>query len=193
MYKCQVKRKPVVNVNVGEMQTETLFIGEEALGKYSPVARIENISGVHKLADLVKKFRFPVTVQLVYGRAPATNSTSSGSLTPRTTSSPITNNFSPILRLLKVYEEENVLAYPIGRESCLIQVPTRINLTLRKAQNLETLLNSSNYLKLILDECQALAPEYSDMIHNLPETPPELSSVSNNLNTGNNTTQFNST
>ena len=186
MYKCLVKRKPISKLNEDkiEMQTETLFIVEDALGKYSPVARIENISGVHKLADLVKKFRFPVTVQLVYGRAPATHN--SGSLNSKTTNStnPMTNNFSPILRLLKVYEEENVLAYPIGRDSCLIQIPTRINLILRKARNLNNLLDNSNYLKLILDECKILSPEYSDMIHNLPETPPELASDSNHLNTG---------
>lgn len=106
---------------------DTLYLPEDAQGKYSPVARIENISGVHKLVDLVKKFRFPVTVQLVYGRAPPdtvrSHSGSSGS-----------NGFSPILKLLKIYEEENVSAYPIGRENCLIQVPSRSKLSLVKVR-----------------------------------------------------------
>ena len=87
MFKCLVHRRPIGGqslLNSSEKQQKgnnkflreetilTLYLPEDAQGRYSQVARIENISGVHKLEDLVKKFRFPVTVQLVYGRAPAT-------------------------------------------------------------------------------------------------------------------------
>lgn len=34
------------------------------------------------------------------------------------------------------------------------------------------LLKNSNYLRMVLDECKLLVPEYSDMIYNLPESPP---------------------
>ena len=123
MYKCQVRRKQS-NDAKKDLRLDVLYLPEDAQGKYSPVARIENISGVHKLVDLVKKFRFPVTVQLVYGRAPPVASVCSKS----------GNGFSPILKLLKIYEEENVSAYPIGRESCLIQVPSRSRLSLVKVR-----------------------------------------------------------
>jgi len=179
MFKCLVRRKPASNnydpANTS-VHTETLFLPEEAQGKYSPVARIENISGVHKLDDLVKKFRFPVTVQLVYGRAP---SSAIGEL-----KNPLASSFSPILKLLKIYEEDNVLAYPIGRESCFIQIPLRAKLNVVRAQNIRSLISESMYLRIILSECKLLAPEYSDMIYNLPETPPQSVIGVDVLNTG---------
>ena len=48
--------------------TEVVYFFEDTKGKFSPIARLENISGVHRLEDIVKKFRFPITVQLVYGK-----------------------------------------------------------------------------------------------------------------------------
>jgi len=161
-----VRRKPGSNhydPNKTNVPTETLYIPEDTQGKYSPVARIENISGVHKLDDLVKKFRFPVTVQLVYGRAPSESSLFKN---------PLASSFSPILKLLKIYEEDNILAYPIGCESCLIQVPLRAKLNVVVSQNIRNLISDSTYLRILLNECKILAPEYSDMIYNLPETPP---------------------
>lgn len=55
------------SVNENEDGFEVVYFFEETKGKFSPIARLENISGVHRLEDLVKKFRFPITVQLVYG------------------------------------------------------------------------------------------------------------------------------
>lgn len=40
------------------------------------------------------------------------------------------------------------------------------------ATNLSDLLNHSNYLNLLLNECEKLAPEYLNMINYLPHTPP---------------------
>lgn len=37
---------------------------------------------------------------------------------------------------------------------------------------MRVLLKNSNYLRMILNECKLLIPEYSDMIYNLPESPP---------------------
>ena len=51
----------------GEDGNEIVYLFEETKGKFSPIAKLENISGVHRLEDIVKKFRFPITVQLVYG------------------------------------------------------------------------------------------------------------------------------
>jgi hypothetical protein len=46
--------------------TETVYIPEDAKGKFSPIARRDNISGVHQLKDLISKFKLPITIQLVY-------------------------------------------------------------------------------------------------------------------------------
>jgi hypothetical protein len=161
------------NNNNNSKQTEVLYLPEDTLGRYSPVARLENISGVHKLVDLVKKFRFPVTVQLVYGRAPPTandsdssSSLSSSSFSLSNSSSnnknsidyKSTNRFSPILKLLKIYEEENIFAYPVGKESCLIQIPTHIKLNMIKANNMGYLIENSSYIRSILHECKQLVP-----------------------------------
>ncbi len=165
------------NNNNNSKQTEVLYLPEDTLGRYSPVARLENISGVHKLVDLVKKFRFPVTVQLVYGRAPPTanDSDSSSSLSSSSSSFSLsnsssnnnnnnnnnnksTNRFSPILKLLKIYEEENIFAYPVGKESCLIQIPTHIKLNMVKANNMGYLIENSSYIRSILHECKQLVP-----------------------------------
>jgi hypothetical protein len=45
---------------------ETIYIPEDAKGKFSPIARRDNISGVHQLKDLISKFKLPITVQLVH-------------------------------------------------------------------------------------------------------------------------------
>lgn len=69
-----VKKTPATtttttNTSGGGGETdEVVYFFEETKGKFSPIARLENISGVHRLEDLVKKFRFPITVQLVYGK-----------------------------------------------------------------------------------------------------------------------------
>ena len=126
------------------------------------MAHIENISGVHKLADIVKKFRLPVSVRLVFGRAPSylshTASASSTTTTP----------FSPILRLLRVYDEENLFAYPfldgataaaISAPPCLIQLPLHAKLEFLYATNTHKLIENSSYLQRVLADCKRLAPE----------------------------------
>lgn len=80
MIKCTLERNKRINTatkkgqnssnyaNGTEDASEVVYFFEETKGKFSPIARLENISGVHRLEDLVKKFRFPITVQLVYGK-----------------------------------------------------------------------------------------------------------------------------
>lgn len=79
MVKCILERNKRGNINTGikksnnttssnDEGSEIVYFFEETKGKFSPIARLENISGVHRLEDLVKKFRFPITVQLVYGK-----------------------------------------------------------------------------------------------------------------------------
>jgi hypothetical protein len=180
-----------INSNQESTQTQIVYLPEEAKGRFSPIARMENISGVHKLQDILKKFRFPITVQLVYGRAPASMSSSLSACCPSPSSSmsqstsqsiksttPNSSNtqFSPILRLLKIYEVENLIAYPIGKESCLIPIPLYSNLKVLVADNMGKILKQNGgygYFKHVLNECEKLTPEYSNMINYLPQPPPQ--------------------
>ena len=180
-----------INSNQESTQVQIVYLPEDAKGKFSPIARMENISGVHKLQDILKKFRFPITVQLVYGRAPASMSSSlstccsspSSSMSQSTsqsikssTSNSGNTQFSPILRLLKIYEVENLIAYPIGKESCLIPIPSYSNLKVIVADNMGKILKQNGeygYLKHVLNECEKLTPEYSNMINYLPQPPPQ--------------------
>ena len=168
LIKFYLKRNPKLKSSDSDDQYEIVYLADDIKGKFSPLARVENISGVHKLSDIVKKFRFPITVQLVYGRAPSPTSSSTSISTSYSNNN---SNFSPILRLLKIYEEENVFAYPVGKESCLIQIPIQSNLEMHIADNMPELLQRSSYLQSILKDCKKLAPEYHDMIFRLPQTP----------------------
>ncbi|KAL3243852.1 hypothetical protein MRX96_019666 [Rhipicephalus microplus] len=74
---------------------ETVYLSAESRGKFSPIAKEGNISGVHSVKTLLCK-RFPLMVRLVHGRpAPSGLKTSE-------------------LRLYGVEREECVLALPIG-------------------------------------------------------------------------------
>ena len=55
-----------VTTNSSFIHTETVYIPEDAKGKFSPIARRDNISGVHQLKDLISKFKLPITIQLVH-------------------------------------------------------------------------------------------------------------------------------
>ena len=50
----------------GSSIAETIYIPEDTKGKFSPIARRDNISGVHQLKDLISKFKLPISVQLVH-------------------------------------------------------------------------------------------------------------------------------
>ena len=58
--------RTAVSVSSSTTNTEIVYIPEDAKGKFSPIARRDNISGVHQLKDLISKFKLPITVQLVH-------------------------------------------------------------------------------------------------------------------------------
>ena len=145
--------KDNLKANLGtKLEEDIIYIPEESKGKFSPIAKIENISGVHQLKDIVKKFRLPINVQLVY---PLINLSSISMWD--TNKKPTQSQIGPILRLEKCYEVENVLAYPIGKEPCLIKLPSYCNMRMVRATNFEQILDHSDYLKTILNESERLS------------------------------------
>lgn len=100
---------------------DTLLLGMEQRGKFSILAREDNISGVHTAKNLLSK-RLPLTVRLVHGT------------TPRGIKSP--SQFVPEMRLLSVVEEEHIFAVPLQKdEQNVIALPLIAPMKLLKAKN----------------------------------------------------------
>ncbi|XP_050295928.1 uncharacterized protein LOC126735877 isoform X2 [Anthonomus grandis grandis] len=149
---------------------DTILLGLEQRGKFSALAREDNISGVHTARNLLSK-RLPLTVRLVHGTA------------PRGLKSP--SHFVPELRLLSIYEEDHVFALPLQKDShSVTALPLAAPLKLLRTKN-EEQLRSMNEFNRLVDKCMKLVAEVADRIQVLdgklgdskkqsPTQPPEL-------------------
>ncbi|KAL1501640.1 hypothetical protein ABEB36_006935 [Hypothenemus hampei] len=128
---------------------DTILLGLEQRGKFSALAREDNISGVHTAHNLLSK-RLPVTVRLVHGTA------------PRGLKSP--NHFVPELRLLSIFEEEHVFALPLQKDShSVTALPLAAPLKLLRTRNEEQLRSMPEFSRLV-DKCMKLVVEVADRI-----------------------------
>ena len=145
----------------GLLVTETIYVPDDSRGKFSPVARCENIAGVHQLRDIIAKFKLPITVQLVHPSALSTATLQTWNYHTATHGkSGNSSTFSPVFRLLKMHQVDNMVAYPISGEkdspspAKLIKIPCYTNVRFIRAANMNELLcRSSYYLKFMLSEC----------------------------------------
>nr|XP_023026714.1 uncharacterized protein LOC111514696 [Leptinotarsa decemlineata] len=128
---------------------DTILLGMEQRGKFSALAREDNISGVHTAKNILSK-RLPITVRLVHGTA------------PRGLKSP--NHFVPELRLLSVFEEEHIFALPLQKESqSVTALPLAAPLKLLRTRNDEQLRGMVEFNRLV-EKCTKLAAEVADRI-----------------------------
>lgn len=128
---------------------DTILLGLEQRGKFSALAREDNISGVHTAKNLLSK-RLPLTVRLVHGTA------------PRGLKSP--SHFVPELRLLSVFEEEHVFALPLQKETQNITaLPLAAPLKLLRTRNDDQLRAMIEFNRLV-DKCAKLVAEVADRI-----------------------------
>ncbi|KAF7279700.1 CABIT domain-containing protein serrano [Rhynchophorus ferrugineus] len=128
---------------------DTILLGLEQRGKFSALAREDNISGVHTARNLLSK-RLPLTVRLVHGTA------------PRGLKSP--SHFVPELRLLSIYEEEHIFALPLQKEShSVTALPLAAPLKLLRTRNDEQLRGMPEFSRLV-DKCTKLVAEVADRI-----------------------------
>ncbi|XP_049817487.1 uncharacterized protein LOC109606635 [Aethina tumida] len=128
---------------------DTILLGLEQRGKFSALAREDNISGVHTAKNLLSK-RLPLTVRLVHGTA------------PRGLKSP--SHFVPELRLLSIFEEEHVFALPLQKESQNVTaLPLAAPLKLLRTRNEEQLREMVEFNRLV-DKCTKLASDVADRI-----------------------------
>lgn len=129
---------------------DTILLGLEQRGKFSALAREDNISGVHTAKNLLSK-RMPITVRLVHGTA------------PRGLKSP--SHFVPELRLLSIFEEEHVFALPLQKEAqSVTALPLAAPLKLLRTRNEEQLKNMMEFNRLI-EKTMRLVSEVADRIH----------------------------
>lgn len=128
---------------------DTILLGLEQRGKFSALAREDNISGVHTAKTLLSK-RLPLTVRLVHGTAPRGLKSSS--------------HFVPELRLLSIFEEEHVFALPLQKEANTVTaLPLAAPLKLLRTRNDEQLKNMSEFNRLV-EKCMRLVGDVADRI-----------------------------
>lgn len=115
---------------------ETVYLSAESRGKFSPIAKEGNISGVHSVKTLLCK-RFPLMVRLVHGRpAPSGLKTTE-------------------LRLYGVEREECVLALPLVKDAPPLAVPQSAPLRLQPPKNGEALVQMPEHARLA-EKCKRL-------------------------------------
>lgn len=129
---------------------DPVLLSLDQRGKFSALAREDNISGVHTAKNLLSK-RMPMTVRLVHGTA------------PRGLKSP--GHFVPELRLLSTFEEEHVFALPLQKDGCAVTaLPLAAPLKLLRTRNDEQLRAMGEFARLV-ERCTRLAGDVADRIH----------------------------
>lgn len=128
---------------------DSVLLGLDQRGKFSALAREDNISGVHTAKNLLSK-RMPMTVRLVHGTA------------PRGLKSP--SHFVPELRLLSTFEEEHIFALPLQKEvNAVTALPLAAPLKLLRSRNDEQLKNMMEFSRLV-EKCNRLSGDVADRI-----------------------------
>lgn len=133
-----------------DMKGDTILLGLDQRGKFSAVAKEENISGVHTAKTLLTK-RLPITVRLVHGTPPRGLKSQ--------------NHFVPELRLLSMFEEDHVFALPLQKEgNALVALPLAAPLKMQKCKNEEQIKNFMEFSRLV-EKCNRLLVDVVDRIH----------------------------
>lgn len=134
----------------------------------SPVAGQFNISGVHSVESLLDKFRFPLTVRLVYGVIPTK----------------LEKSFTSVFRLMGIYDDETAFILPLQPTAAtqwstgvaavggskMITVSTREQLVLATARNDDVVRHSAPFTA-VEKRCSGLIRAYMNSIHVLVATP----------------------
>ncbi|XP_063369852.1 uncharacterized protein LOC134658170 [Cydia amplana] len=129
---------------------DVVLLSLDQRGKFSAVAKEENISGVHTAKTLLTK-RLPITVRLVHGTPPRGIKSS--------------NHFVPEIRLLSMFEEEHVFALPLQKEgNALVALPLAAPIKMLRCKNEEQIKNFMEFSRLV-EKCNRLLVEVVDRIH----------------------------
>lgn len=114
---------------------DIVLLGLDQRGRFSTLAKEDNISGAHTAKNLLQK-RLPVTVRLVHGTPPKGFKN--------------LNQFLPEMRLLCAFEEEHLFAMPLQKDlNSVITVPLAAPIKLQKARNEDCLKEMREYQRLL--------------------------------------------
>lgn len=116
-----------------DAEGENVYLPYELKGaRFSALAKEENISGVHTIANLAKK-RLPLMVRLAHGSPPLAN----GGAGASSNKSAGGQQFVPELRLLARSDEELLMGVPLCKESQPVYLPLGVSLKLQPLVNFE--------------------------------------------------------
>ena len=99
---------------------ENVYLPYEAKGKFSAIAKEENISGVHNIRNLHKK-RLPLMAKLAFGELPVGLKSS--------------QMFQHDLRLLTRVDEESLVALPLCKDGSVVPLPLGAAIKVQPALN----------------------------------------------------------
>ena len=131
-----------------DINGQGVYLPMDHKGLFSPVAGQTNISGVHTLAGLIEKFRFPILVRLVHGIIP----------------SKLEKNFSGLFRLNGVYSEESLFVSTLKKDSKLLPISTRESMKLVGISNLDEITRTAAY-SYHVNRCRRMMNSYLNSIH----------------------------
>lgn len=110
---------------------EVVCLSFDQKGKFSPIAKEDNISGVHSIRNLLTK-RLPLMVRLVHGKPP-----------------PGLKSFQSYMRLYNLFEEDYVLAMPLLKDTqTVVSVPSKAALKLTAPKNGDVLSKLHEFAQL---------------------------------------------
>lgn len=112
---------------------ENVYLPYESKGKFSAIAKEENISGVHNIRNLHKK-RLPLMARLACGDPP--QGLKSGQL------------FQSDLRLLTRLDEDCLVALPLAKDSSVVPLPLGANIKVQPATNAEYIAGMKEVARL---------------------------------------------
>lgn len=117
-----------------DKEGENVFLPYEQKGKFSAIAKEENISGVHNIKNLQKK-RLPLMVRLASGSNPIGLKSA--------------QQFLPELRLLTRVDEEALVALPLTKDSHVVPLPIGALIKLQPCLNADSVNNMKEVARLV--------------------------------------------
>ncbi|ELU06419.1 hypothetical protein CAPTEDRAFT_198404 [Capitella teleta] len=132
----------------------SVYLGFDQKGMFSPVAGQSNISGVHNIKALITKFRFPILVRLVHGIIPTK----------------VERNFTGVFRLTSVFSDETAFVCPLKKDAKMVPISTREPLKVTMATNFNQ-FRETEEAKVLQRRCSQMITSYMNSIHVLVSMP----------------------
>jgi hypothetical protein len=130
---------------------ENIYLSTELKGKFSAIAKEDNISGVHSAENLLNK-RLPLMARLVHGNPPQGLKSS--------------QQFTAEMRMFAGIDEECLVAMTLSsssKEPQIVSLPLPATIKVQYATNMSSMANSKEFQRM-KDRCQDLARSIEDKI-----------------------------